>query len=279
MRLLTLFCFIFLFSNVANACSAAYQYSLFPLGASMGKVVVLEAELNRYLKTPQGQLMEIGGRFNNDPFSSSDIEVRWKGSLKIYYLQAGEWTLIKDLGFVDILDKRYQEALQPYFSEAMEVAHALPMFEEARVEQRGVCHFDRNCRFVEKVIDTTQIALYLRSTEKGFSADSCRAVFPPKILEKMENKTAIKFTQWDSLETQIRIDFFRVWRPQGVRRYTIGTRTVQVFSMGKGDRSKYVKTQEKEWQVPYTANVEAFVVGNDVMFHGQRFDFLHILDD
>jgi hypothetical protein len=50
-------------SSYLKACSAAYQYSLLPLGSSMGQILMVELEMNRYLSTPQHQMMQIGGRF------------------------------------------------------------------------------------------------------------------------------------------------------------------------------------------------------------------------
>ena len=76
--------FLFLFflrTTNSFACSAAYQYSLFPLGKSMGQLIVLELELNRYISTPDNQMMQMGGNLNNN---NNNIEVRWKGSIKFY---------------------------------------------------------------------------------------------------------------------------------------------------------------------------------------------------
>lgn len=270
---------IILSYQVNFACSAAYQYSLFPLGASMGQVVLLELELERYLKTPENQLMQFGGnrRFSDNKYDAETIEVRWKGSIKLYTYQGKKRVLFKDLGQVDLLDKEYTASLQPYFSEAMELAQAMPMFEEARLENMGICHYDRSCTFFDRIINKEQIKFYCKSNEKNYNLDSAEVIFPYKVLEKAEKKLKTKFTQFDSLETQLRIDFFRIWSPQNVRRYTIGTTSLQVYTLGKGIKSKYFKTKKEDWEKLNIKGVEFFIQGSDVVYHGQRFDFIQFL--
>lgn len=274
------FCLFLVFhSHWANACSAAYQYSLFPLGASMGQVLLLELELERYVNTPENKIMQFGGRsrFEAEPEEAADIEVRWKGTIKLFQLTNGSMNLVEDLGRTDLSDKKYKEALQPYFLEAMEIARKMPLFEVATLENMGICHYDRSCTFFDKIIDENNLKFYCKSREKGYEKDSALVQYPPKILLKAETQLKTKFTQMDSLEAQLQIDFFRVWSPQNVRRYQIGNQTIQVFTLGRGIKSKYYLKKREEWEKINLEGIEYFIQGNDVVYHGQRFDFLQIL--
>jgi hypothetical protein len=268
---------LFLFASIANtfACSAAYQYSLFPLGSSAGQLIFLEVELDRYLSNPSNQMMQMGG---NSPFKNTPaIEVRWKGSLKVFTYQMGEMILESDLGFIDILDSDYDEALLPYFKKAFEKAQALPMFEVAVLEKVGYCHHDRSCTFMKLIIDADKVKFYAVSNEVGYEDKKCPVPFADKTLLKVENQTKIKFTNFDTIEKEFQVDFFRLWSPQTVRRYTIGGQTVQVFTIGRGDKSKYSKTKETAWKTPLLETIGHYIQGSDVVFHGQRFDFFQVL--
>jgi hypothetical protein len=267
--------FIFVFVANTMACSAAYQYSLFPLGSTAGQVIILEVELDRYLSNPSNQMMQMGG---NSPFDNTPaIEVRWKGTLKVFTYQMGKMVLESDLGFIDILDLDYEEALLPYFQKAYETAHALPMFEEAILESVGYCHHDRSCTFMKLTIDAEKIKFYASSNEAGYEDKKCPVPFAEKTLLKVENQTKIKFTDFDNVEKEFQVDFFRLWSPQTVRRYTVGGQAVQVFTIGRGDKSRYTETTETEWKTPILETIGHYIQGNDVIFHGQRFDFLQIL--
>ncbi len=267
--------FIFLFVANTIACSAAYQYSLFPLGSSAGQLIFLEVELDRYLLNPSNQMMQMGGGrpFDNTPA----IEVRWKGSLKIFTYQMGQMILERDLGFIDILDADYEEALLPYFQKAYEAASALPMFEDAVLENVGYCHHDRSCTFMELTIDAENVQFYASSNEEGYEDKKCPISFAEKTLLKVENQTKIKFTDFDNIEKEFQVDFFRLWSPQTVRRYTVGGQTVQVFTIGRGDKSRYTETKETEWKTPVLETIGHYIQGKDVVFHGQRFDFFQVL--
>jgi hypothetical protein len=279
MKFFFICCLLLICSHFANACSAAYQYSLFPLGASMGQIVLLELEMDRYVKTPENKIMQFGGRsrFEEEYDDAEEIEVRWKGTIKLYQLIDGKMTLIEDLGFTDLSDKKYKEALQPYFLEAMEKARSLPLFEVATLQNMGICHYDRSCTFFEKILDTENLKFYCKSKEKGYENDSVLVAYPYKILVKAENELKTKITQLDSLEAQMQIDFFRVWSPQNVRRYDIGGKTVQVFTLGRGIKSKYTLKKREAWEKINLEGIEYFIQGNDVVYHGQRFDFIQIL--
>ncbi|WMX13486.1 MULTISPECIES: hypothetical protein [unclassified Aureispira] len=266
--------FIFVLAPYVIACSAAYQYSLFPLGSTAGQLILLEVELDRYLSNPSNQMMQMGGGrpFENTPA----IEVRWKGTLKVFTYQMGEMVLNTDLGVIDILDSDYEEALLPYFQKAYEAARVLPMFEAAVLENVGYCHHDRSCTFMELRIDTQQVKFYASSNEEGYEDKSCLVPFAEKTLLKVENQTKIKFTDFDNVEKEFQVDFFRLWSPQTIRRYTVGGQTVQVFTIGRGDKSRYYETKETEWKTPVLETIGHYIQGKDVVFHGQRFDFFHV---
>jgi hypothetical protein len=267
--------FIFVFIANSLACSAAYQYSLFPLGSTGGQLIFLEVELDRYLSNPSNQMMQMGG---NSPFDNTPaIEVRWKGTLKVFTYQMGKMVLESDLGFIDILDSDYDEALLPYFQKAYETANAFPMFEEAVLEKVGYCHHDRSCTFMELIIDAENVKFHAISNEAGYEDKKCPVPFAEKTLLKVENQTKIKFTDFDNIEKEFQVDFFRLWSPETVRRYTVGGQTVQVFTIGRGDKSRYSETKETVWKSPVLETIGHYIQGNDVVFHGQRFDFFQIL--
>ncbi|BDS09750.1 hypothetical protein [Aureispira anguillae] len=275
MKYIYSFLFIFLFISDNFACSAAYQYSLFPLGSSMGQVIVLEMEMNRYLSNPSNQMMQMGGGrpFDNTPA----IEVRWKGTLKVCTYQMGELILNQELGAIDILDTDYEEALLPYFQKAYEVAYSLPNFETAVLENVGYCHYDRSCDFMTLTIDTQDVKFYASSNEEGYQDKKCSVPFAEEALLKVEKKTKIKFTDFNNIDKEFQVDFFRLWSPQTVRRYRIGDQIIQVFTIGRGNKSRYSETKEDKWKTPVLESIEHYIKGKDVLFHGQRFDFLQLL--
>lgn len=277
-RLLAVIFLLLLPFSAVWACSAAYQYSLFPLGSSQGKLILLEVELDRYLTSPSNQMLQMGGGVPGGvPNSNSTLEVRWKGTFKVFLQQGDSLFLQEDLGQMDVLDEDYQEALAPIFQQAYEAAKALPNFEEARLESVGHCHYDKSCGLMELLMDTTAVAFYARSTEEGYNQQQCKVVFKEKDLLKVEKQTTIKFTDFNSIEKEYQLDFFRLWSPQAVRRYSIGNQTVQVFSLGRGDKSRYTGGQaEQERKQPNLEHIGRYIQGNDVLFHGQRFDVLQV---
>jgi hypothetical protein len=273
--------FFMLIINIASvwACSAAYQYSLFPIGSSQGRLLVLEVELDRYLTSPGNQMMQMGGGVPGGVMNGkSTLEVRWKGHFRLLVQQADSFALQEELGTVDVLDEDYEIALQPIFQQAYDAAKALPAFEEARLESVGYCHYDKSCGFMELLIDSSEVAFYARSTEAGYNKQRCRIQFKEKDLLKVEKQTTIKFTDFKNIEKEYQLDFFRLWSPQTVRRYRIGTQSIQVFSLGRGDKSRYTGGQaETARKQPNLEHIGRYIKGNDVLFHGQRFDVLQVL--
>lgn len=268
---------LFLLIGLPNvqACSAAYQYSLFPMGSSNGQIIVLEMILNRYLTSPNNQMIRIGGRGS---FGSPNpaLEVRWKGYLKLRQLRGDSLVFLEDLGFVDLLDDDYKEALLPYFIEAYNKARALPNFELATLEQVGYCHHDRSCRFMELDIDKTKRQLLVRSKAPEHVSPWHQVIFAREAYEKMEKQTDIEFTNFDEIEEEYQINFFQLWSPLTVRRYKIGTKYVHIYSLGRGDRSRYTPPVTKDWKTPNLESLAHYIQGNDVMFHGQRFDCMQV---
>ncbi|MCH2022698.1 MAG: hypothetical protein MK207_09495 [Saprospiraceae bacterium] len=270
-NLIFIFLFCLLYAKIF-ACSAAYQYSLFPLGKSMGQLIILELELNRYISTPENQIMEMGaGTFNNN------IEVRWKGSIKLYQMEMNKLVLYTDLGSIDLLDDDYYEAMLPFFKKAYNIASKMPMYEEAILENSGICHYDRTCDFITLTIDEENAAFYTSSNEKGYENKKCSVPFSMETLQKVENTTKIKFTDFKNIDKEYQIDFFKLWSPQSVRRYNIGEQTIQVYTIGRGDKSRYIKTKNNKWERPNLESIAYYIQGNDVLYHGQRFDFIQIL--
>lgn len=265
---------IFFLSGAQNifGCSAAYQYSLFPMGMSMGQLVVLEVEMNRYLNSPAEQMIPMYGMESSN---MNEIEVRWKGTLKLMYYSENGLEIIHDLGFIDLLDENYAETLKALFLEAYEKSMTLPAFEEASLESVGRCHHDRTCDFIQLIIDEQQIEFYSKSTEKNYDNDSCKVNFSYNTLKKVENATKINFTDFKNIEKDYQVDFFRLWSPITVRRYRIGIAILFVYSLGRGDRSRYFLSKEEKLDLKIHESAAHYIQGNDVLFHGQRFDFIH----
>lgn len=242
------------------------------MGMSMGQLVVLEVEMNRYLNSPAEQMIP---RYGMENSNMNEIEVRWKGTLKLMFYTEKGLELIYDLGFIDLLDENYSEALLALFLEAYEKSVALPAFEEASLESVGRCHHDRLCDFMHLIINEQQIEFYSKSTEKNYDHDSCKVNFSYTALKKVENATKINFTDFENIEKDYQVDFFRLWSPITVRRYRIGTTILLVYSLGRGDRSRYFLSKEEKLDLKIHESPAHYIQGNDVLFHGQRFDFIH----
>lgn len=273
-RYLLLLAYCCCYTTLSQACSAAYQYSLFPLGSSQGRLVFLEVELNRYLTTPNSPTMRIGGGgVGLLSGQQNEVEVRWKGTFKLMLQQGDSLEIQQELDYVDVLDKEYATALRPSFEKAYQAAITLPYFEEAILESVAYCSYELDCGWMQLSIDTAHVILYARSTEKGYDQDSCRVKFKVQDLLKVEKNTTIPFSDFDNVDKEFQINFLQLWSPQAVRRYTIDGRTLQVYSIGRGSRSRYTPLESTEKrQQPMLEDIGHFVQGNDVLFHGQRFD-------
>lgn len=264
--------------STSMACSAAYQYSLFPLGSSQGRLVVLEVELNRYLTTPNSPMMRMGGTGLLSG-RQNEVEVRWKGTFKLLLQDGDSLHLHQEMGYVDVLDKEYNTALRPNFEQAYQAAKALPFFEEAVLESVAHCRYELDCQWMHLSIDTANVVLYARSSEAGYEQDSCPVQFKVQELEKVENMTTIPFTDFENVDKEFQINFLQLWSPQAVRRYNIGGRALQVYSLGRGDRSRYTPLEPTDRRRrPMLQDISYYIQGNDVLFHGQRFDVWHWLD-
>ena len=211
--------YLITWQSTGFACSAAYQYSLFPLGKSTTELYVLELELERYLKTPDNPFMQMGGM---DPLSNTnELEVRWKGSVRILSLQKQQKHLFKDMGLIDISDQNYQEALKPFFDEAMDLVLKLPYFNQAQVMVEGLCFYDRSCTLFTSKIDTSQLNMLCYSSIDTINTTFNQVYFPDKIYQKLETQTKTNFTAFRTLDRQIQHDFFRIWSPYSIRYYQI----------------------------------------------------------
>ncbi len=72
------------------------------------------------------------------------------------------------------------------------------------------------------------------------------------------------------------MDFYRIWRPVQIRYYRMGSQMLLIYTLGWGQAKGYKAYQDED----LTKNMlplEKFIEGNDVMMHGQRFDFWQIL--
>ena len=279
LNILFLLCFLsHLFVSNINACSYAYQYSLFPLGSSAGQIIFLELELERYVNTPAGSIGMIRPNERSLPNDVATIETRWKGNIRLKR-QARSLTameLIEELAYIDISDENYKAALAPYFEKALQKAYELPFFEEAFLEEIAYCKYDRSCNLFTLKIDSSNVNLTCGLSDFKDNQRFVDIIFPPIILQKYENITALNFSEIEKVEKSSRIDFYKVWRPYEARKYTIANQAVIIYSIGWGYAKGYDATQSKSW-VKNIVPVAQFIEGNDVMMHGQRFDFLQLL--
>ena len=273
LRLLLSILFIFYLGGSAYACSAAYQYSLFPLGSTGGQLVILETELNRYLTSPDNQMIQMGGGMPLNGGRKMNLEVRWKGTLKVYILQNDSMVLSKKIGFVDLLDEEYQAHLKPYFNKAMNHARGLPFFSEASLIKTGYCHYDRSCTFMDLTILEDSTRFLINLGDSSFRATKFEVPFRQTTLEKFQNMTKLQFTEFKSVDKESQLGFFQMWSPQTARLYDINGQQVIVYTLGWGNRTRYTFKKAANWDKK-PQDISNFVLGNDVMMHGQRFDFI-----
>ncbi len=258
-----------IFSSSTQACSYAYQYSLFPMGASAGQIIFLELELERYVNTPANGAMPMQGFGPH----RTQIETRWKGYLRLQALEGDSLNRLAELAYVDISDEDYEAALQPYFQKAMQRAQALPDFELANLKAAAFCRYDRSCTLFQLEVDTLELSLKASFPELNrWQAAS----FPPVVLHKFENIMQLNFSEMDKVESASRINFYQAWKPYAARRYEIGGRELVLYTLGWGQARGYQGKKEEQWQTNLPP-VSEFVEGRDVMMHGQRFDFFQLL--
>lgn len=267
---ITLFFLLFSIQNKATACSYAYQYSLFPLGSSMGNLIVLEVELERYVNTPDQM---IGRRMPN---MDKTIETRWKGNLRLKSVSKDTSLLLEEFDFIDISDENYEEILRPHFHQALRQAQKQPMFKTAELLEEGLCKYDNSCDFFHKTLDSTTVNVYCSVNKEPYANKRQAVLFPDIVLHKFENMTKMKFSDMEKVEINSRLDFYDVWNKYNVRLYKIGEQTIAIYTLGWGQKRYYKETKTERWN-DNLGPIEDYVRGNDVMRHGQRFDFLQWL--
>jgi len=261
------------FQEIA-ACSFAYQYSIYPLGSSLGQLVAVQMELERYVNTPDNFMMQT--RSTHQPFDATG-ETRWKGTIDIVQYNPTKvvWEHYQSIAEVDIADENYEEALLPYLQEGWQIAKDLPFFQAAQLVEMGICHYDTACTFFQKKVDTIEnkAFCYLDNHPKQLQ----EIHFPEVVLQKFENKTREKFTDIEQVDMDTRLGFYRIWRPYGVRKYQLmdGSELV-IYTLGWGQKGGgVVPIREEDWQTMLPP-VEEFVEGKEVMFHGYRFDQIQV---
>jgi hypothetical protein len=253
------------FSLDSKACTYAYQYSLFPLGASGAEFVFLELELERYVNTPaSGDFV-----FSSDPLSKNSIETRWKGNLKIKSSSdCVNFTLIKELSYIDIPDADYNSKLEPYFEKALSYAKTLPYFEEAILDKTAKCAYDRTCTMFNLKIDSVQLTLQCQLLD---SSASRKIDFPEILVSKYQKITNLEQNEDGTIQDASKLEFIRLWKPCSARMYRIGDRQLVVYCIGWGQKRGYIGTKDPDWKLN-NMPVDMYIEGNDVMMHGQRFD-------
>lgn len=261
-----------LLSNLPlEACSYAYQYSLFPMGMSDGNIIFLEVELERYVNTPSAA----GLPQNRFGPNARQIETRWKGSLRLQALKKNSLDRIAELAYVDISDETYEKELEPYFRKALISAKKLPNFKEAQLDSVAYCRYDRTCDLFQLKVDT--LKLQLEASLHQYD-DWQAASFPSVVLHKFENIMKLNFSELETVEASSRINFFRAWKPYSARHYSIGDQKIVLFTLGWGQARGYQAKKEENW-IPNQPTVDEYIDGKDVMMHGQRFDFYQIIEN
>ncbi len=279
LRALFLLLFIGL-SVSAFGCSYAYQYSIFPLGTRTGgQWIAIHLEMERNVITPD-QVMGGGvtGKFRmNDEFQPrADMTVRWRGSMQLVLLDLDSFQL-KPLAsiahLIDVDDKTYAQELAPYFAKAAERAREESDFVPAQIERVGYCRHDNDCPYLQKEIDTTAVALRWIIEQQKEYPQKAETQFPPVVLQKFENMTKLDFSDLEQVAASSRIEYFKAWKPYSVRIYRAGSQKLAMYSIGWGQKRFYTSTKAPTWEVPNIGGVEGYIEGNDILFHGQRFDF------
>ena len=267
-------------SSSALACSYAYQYSLFPLGTRKGgQWIAIHLEMERNVITPdQGMGGGVTGKFRmNDDFQPrADMTVRWRGSLQLVALDLNTLQLLPIATIahtIDIDDKTYAQELAPYFEQAAARAREEADFEPAQIERVGYCRHDNDCPYLQKEIDTTTVALRWVIEQQKEYALKAETQFPPVVLQKFENMTKLDFSDLEKVAASSRIEYFKAWKPYSVRIYRTATQQLALFTIGWGQKRFYTSTKAPTWEVPNVGGVEQYIEGNDILFHGQRFDF------
>lgn len=264
--LIVYFLFIIVqFPSSSFACTYAYQYSLFPLGASGSDIIFLELELERYVNTPASGAFV----FSSDPLSKNTIETRWKGNLKIKISSdAVNYNLLKELSFIDIPDAEYNSKLEPYFEKALAYARTLPYFEEAILDKTAKCAYDRSCTLFNLKIDSVNLILNCHLTD---SSASKKIDFPEILVTKYQKIANLEQNEDGTIQNASKLEFIRLWKPCSARLYRIGDRQLVVYCIGWGQKRGYVGTKDQDWKFN-NMPVDMYIEGNDVMMHGQRFD-------
>ena len=264
--LIVYFLFIIIqFPTSAFACTYAYQYSLFPLGASGSDIIFLELELERYVNTPASGAFV----FSSDPLSKNTIETRWKGNLKIKSSSdAVNYTLLKELSFIDVPDAEYNSKLEPYFEKALAYARTLPYFEEAILDKTAKCAYDRTCTLFNLKIDSVNLILNCHLSD---SIASKKIDFPEILVTKYQKIANLEQNEDGTIQNASKLEFIRLWKPCSARLYRIGDRQLVVYCIGWGQKRGYVGTKDQDWKFN-NLPVDMYIEGNDVMMHGQRFD-------
>lgn len=258
----------------SQACSYAYHYGLFPMGASEGDLLVLEVELERYVKRETGTTMVLP-RSSFEPSYQERSEVRWKGHLQLLrYTQTGRDTL-HAFEFIDFDDEDYEAALKPIFQEAFNLAAAQADFKAAELLDEGLCNGENSCRFFERNVDEAGwlYAYYKDSTLQQ------RIAVPLPLRQKFENKTRIPATDLNQLSDEDRMLHAYYWKKQGLRRYRLGEKVVLVYSFCQGQRPFPNKGLPAETWNKVEEPVAAFIRGQAVAYHGFRFDCLQVLEE
>lgn len=258
----------------SQACSYAYHYGLFPLGGSEGAVLLLEVELERYVKRQAGTSMVMP----RSAFESSyqeNAEVRWKGRMQLLRQSEGQRDTLKAFDFMDFLDENYQQVLQPVWAKAYDLAAQSPHFQPAEILAEGRCNGDNHCRFFERKVDEQG---WLYAYFEDSTAQQAVTV-PLPLRQKFENRTRIPATDLNQLSDRERMLHAYYWKKQGLRRYRLGEKRLLVYSFCQGQSAFPNKGEpDADWQT-VEQPIERFIRGQAVAYHGFRFDCLQVIDE
>lgn len=125
------------------SCGGAFQYRLFPIGATSGKLVLIETALERYWS-------------NGDPDTTGETRDWWNGTVILKTMDSlGNLEVVEKLGEVDFPDMNYSNELKPLFDKAFKRADDLPGFQIANTPTVEFCNFREKCETVDLISSTT----------------------------------------------------------------------------------------------------------------------------
>lgn len=271
---------LFLVQGEAWACAYAYQHTYLPLGMGDGaQWAVLKVEMVRYA---EGDIVSASGMGNRpgmmDMGSTANVPMAWKGHLSLYLLdiegnvQDSIWSVQVD----DLDNDNYAAQLMPYTQQALNKARAhFTQFEAFFPPSLASCKTSQNCAFNVRAVFADSSGRLQVQVDEHPAQD---VIAPKYILQKVENQYHIPYTEWSKTSFLDRLAFAQLWRCKLLRKYRMGKYTLLVYTLhSAASGCKSATGAAPRWQMHAAESIEAFAVGDDVIFHDKRFDTIQVL--